>query len=180
VLTITVPEKENWDEAKREFFYEDAFELQLEHSLVSLSKWEAIYEKPFLSEEEKTPEEIFTYVECMILGDDIAPEVLSRLNDNHVMQITDYINSKPTATWFAKEPSGPKSHQKITSELIYSWLIAFNIPWEAQHWHLERLFTLIKVVNAQNTKPKKRSANEIAQERARLNAERMAKYNTTG
>lgn len=175
-----MPGDEYWDSKKEEFFTIDDLVVTFEHSLVSLSKWEAIHLKPFITEDEKSSEEILSYVECMILDPDLAPEALRRLDDEAMTKINDYMNSKQTATWFPEEPKGAKSREKITSELIYYWMIAFDIPWEAQHWHLERLFTLIKVCNVKNSPPKKRSPQEMAQERARINAERLAQTGSRG
>lgn len=181
MLTITIPgEEEFWDAENEVFLTMNDTVVHLEHSLVSLSKWEAIYEKPFLSEDEKTTEEVLAYVKCMILEDDIAPEVFARLDNENMLKINQYIDSKQTATWFPEERQGPKSREKITAELIYYWMINYQIPWEAERWHLQRLFTLIRVCNVKSSTPKKRSAKEIGQERARLNAERMAKLGTTG
>jgi hypothetical protein len=179
VLTITVLGVEHFDEEKQEFLTEGDFILELEHSLVSLSKWESIYEKPFLGLEEKTTEEVFGYVKAMILTPNVPPEVFSRLSQANLEQINAYIEAKMSATWFSETPP-PRSREIITSELIYYWMITFTIPIVCENWHLNRLFTLIKVCNAKNSKPIKMSRSEVAQRNRELNAQRKAQLGTSG
>jgi hypothetical protein len=179
VLTITVPGKETFDEATSEFQTYGSITLRLEHSLVSLSKWESKYKKPFLGDGEKTDEEVLGYVEAMILDDDFPPGVSSRLSEENMAIVNEYINDSMTATWFATESSG-RSSEQITSELIYYWLSSFNIPFECQYWHLNRLFTLIRVHTVKNSKPKKQTRAEMAAQRRRINAERRAKLGSSG
>lgn len=180
MLTITVAGKESWDEESEEFLSTGNVTLVLEHSLVSLSKWETIYEKPFLGDGEKTDEEVMGYIEAMTLSTDFPPEVFSRLSQENIDDVNAYVNKKATATWFIDEKSNPRNSEVITSELIYYWMIAFQIPFECQYWHFNRLLTLIRVCNTKNQKPKPRNKAEMLAERRRLNAERKAKYNTSG
>lgn len=180
MLKITIPGIALWDEALEEFTNSEGFVLELEHSLVSLSKWESIHEKPFLGPESKTNEEVFSYVECMILTPDFPPEVLSRLSQENITEIQKYIDAKMTATWFNEPQVAKKSREIITAELIYYWMISLNIPIEFENWHLNRLFTLIKIFNIKNGKPKKMSTAEIAARNRELNAERKAKFGTRG
>jgi hypothetical protein len=180
MLTILVGGTESFDETKQEFVTVGGFELQLEHSLVSLSKWESKFEKPFLGPEKKTDEEAISYIEAMILTQDFSPELLKKLNQKNFDEINAYIDAKMTATWFSDSPGSPKTSEVITSELIYFWLITFQIPWEAQHWHLNRLFTLIKVINAKSAKPKKMSRSEIIAHNRELNARRRAQTGSKG
>jgi hypothetical protein len=180
VLTIVVPGIELYDEVREEFTNAESFTLELEHSLVSLSKWESLFEKPFLGKEEKTTEEVFAYVKAMILTPDVPENVLVRLSDENVKAINKYIDAKMSATWFTETPNAPRSREVITSELIYYWMISLNIPLECQYWHLNRLFTLIRVFNIKNSKPKKMSRSEMAARNRELNAQRRMQYGTKG
>jgi hypothetical protein len=172
-------EDEKYDEVRQVFVHPHHYELKLEHSLVSVSKWEAFFEKPFLDGKEKTPEETLWYVEAMIVDPYVPPEVFPRLTQENFDEIEQYIKAKKTATWFTEKPESP-SKQVITSELIYYWMIALNIPFEAQYWHFNRLLTLIKVCDEKNQPPKKMNKREQAAERRRLNAERKARMGTSG
>lgn len=182
MLKFTVPETDYFDDKKQEFISTEEVTLELEHSLISLSKWETIWEKPFLGTDEKTPEEILSYIYCMTLSPDVSPEVYQRLSNDHLKQIQNYIDSKMSATWFTERNSQakPKNREIITSELIYYWMIAHSIPFECQHWHLNRLFTLIKVCNAKNAPEKKMSQREMLAQRNQLNAQRKADLKTSG
>lgn len=182
MLEIVIPSAELFDEATQSFFNRDGERLLLEHSLVSLSKWESIWEKPFLDGKDKTTEETRSYIQCMSLAPVSSPEVFKWLSDDNVSAISDYINSKQTATWFRTDPNSRPSQEIITSEVIYYWMIAHNIPFEAQHWHLERLLTLLKVCNEKN-KPAQKSKmgkRDLVEQRRLLNQQRKAQLNTTG
>lgn len=155
--------------------------LQLEHSLVSMSKWEAIFEKPFLSKGEKTREETLAYVGCMILTPGVNPNVVNHFSNYDLKLVDEYIVSKQSATTFGDLPERNKSSgEKITSELVYYWMVAFNIPFECESWHLNRLFSLIRILNLKQEKPKNMSRAEIARRNADLNAQRKAALGTTG
>lgn len=180
MLTIIVPGAEFFDEATQEFTDPNSFVLELEHSLVSLSKWESMYEKPFLSNDKKTNEDVLSYIECMIVTSDVPPDIIDRLSQDNLNHINAYIDSKMSATWFNDTPGAPRSRELITAELIYYWMITFQIPMECQHWHLNRLFTLIKICNVKNAKPKKMSRSEVAARNRELNAQRRAKTGSTG
>lgn len=181
MLHITVPgEAELYDESRSEFITQGDVNLVLEHSLISLSKWESIFEKPFLNDEEKTTEETLAYIEAMIVTPDFPPEVISRMTEDNLDEIDTYINAKRTATWFSEDPNGKKSSETITSELIYYWMVALNIPHEFESWHLNRLLTLIRVCSVKNAPAKEQSAAQMAAERRALNAQRKAELNTSG
>jgi hypothetical protein len=180
MLTIIVGATDVYDEASGTFGDQGGVELQLEHSLVSLSKWESIHEKPFLGKDDKTPEEIISYVECMVVGEIPQVKIFHQLSEENVNQINEYIDRKMTATWFSERTRSPAVAEIITSELVYYWMTAFNIPWEAQYWHLNRLFTLIRVCNTKQEKPKKMSQGEIARRNRELNAQRRAQLGTKG
>lgn len=180
MLTITVGATESYDDEKQEFVSQGGEELQLEHSLVSLSKWEAIHEKPFLGDGSKTSEEILSYVECMTVGEIPRGEILQQLSPKNVEQINAYVDKKMTATWFSEIEPKARNQEKVTAELVYYWMTVFNIPWEAQHWHLNRLFTLIRICNLKQQKPKSMSKAEVAQRNRELNAKRKAELKTKG
>lgn len=180
MLTLIVPGTEMFDERTSEFVTHGDVTLELEHSLVSLSKWESKYEKPFLGDEKKTTEEVIGYVEAMFLSETFPVEILQKLSEENFKQINDYIDAKMTATWFSDQPSAPRSRDVITAELIYYWMIVFTIPFECQYWHLNRLFTLIRVCNLKQSKPEKMSRNEIAARNRELNAQRRSQLGTRG
>lgn len=180
MLTIKVGATEVYDEDSGEFRIQGGEELRLEHSLVALSKWEAIYEKPFLGEDTKSTEEILSYIKCMAVGETPPEDFLQRLSEKNFEAINAYIDAKMTATWFSDQPGTPRTSELITSELIYYWMTVFKINWEAQHWHLNRLFTLIRIANVKNAKPKKMSRAEIAQRNRALNEQRRKQLGTKG
>lgn len=180
MLRITIPATELFDDEKQEFVYLKEQTLVLEHSLVSLSKWESRWNKAFLGREDKTREEILDYIKCMTITNNVDPEVYKCLTQDNINRINDYINAPMTATHFYDDTRGGLSRETVTSELIYYWMIALNIPFECQKWHLNRLITLIKVCNIKNTPPKKMSKSAIMQRNAELNAQRRKKLHTTG
>ena len=181
MLRITIPAADDlWDERNQEFVSAKEQTLQLEHSLVSLSKWESKWCKAFFSRQEKTPEETLDYIRCMTLTQNVQPEVYNRLTRENIQQINDYIEAPMTATYFSKEQRSGQSREVITSELIYYWMIALNIPFECQKWHINRLLTLIRVCNIKNQPAKKMSRRDIMSRNAQLNASRRAKLNSRG
>lgn len=180
MIQITVPERECWDEIKEEFVYVKGQTLQLEHSLVSLSKWESKYCRPFLSRQDKTHEEMLYYIKCMTVTQNVSPDIYTALTDENMQAINAYIEAPMTATTFGDEHMRGNGREQPTAELIYYWMIALNIPFECQKWHLNRLLTLIRVCSIKNQPPKKRSAREIMSRNAALNAARRKKYNTRG
>jgi hypothetical protein len=180
MLIIHVPiGDETFNEETKEFARK-TFELRLEHSLVSLSKWESFFEKPFLSTESKTNEEVLWYVRAMTLTADVPEEIFENLTPENFVSIDNYINAKMSATWFSDRPNQRRSRQIITAELIYSWMIDLNIWMECENWHLARLFTLIRICGQKNGPQKKMSKNEILQKQRELNAQRRARLGTSG
>ena len=180
MLTITVPAFEMWDEKNEKFVNIKECTLQLEHSLISLSKWESKWCKPFLFTKEKTEEETLDYVRCMTLTSRVSPEVYYGLTSENIKAINRYIEAPMTATCFGADRNGRGNREIVTSELIYYWMIALNIPFECQKWHLNRLLTLIRVCNIKNQPAKKMSRREIMSRSAALNAARRKQLGTNG
>lgn len=180
MLRITVPGIEKWDESKEVFVPATDQTLQLEHSLISLSKWESKWKKPFLTKNEKTYEETIDYIKCMTLNQNVDPEVYSRLTNENIQEINAYISDPMTATFFSDDKMPKSNREIVTSELIYYWMIALNIPDRFEKWHLNRLLTLVKVCNVKNQPPKKRSKRELMSRNAALNAARRKRFNTKG
>lgn len=175
MLRIYVPAREYYNERTEMFIDVPATTLELEHSLVSISKWEAKWGKAFLGEQEKTTEETFDYIKCMTMND-VNPMVYDGLSHSQIQQITEYINSKQCASYLPevvrnKEVGG----DVVTAELIYYWLVALQIPFECQHWHLNRLLTLVQICNMKNNPDKnKMSRGDLLRRNAALNAQRRA------
>lgn len=179
MLTIQVATADGFDEGAQEFTALSYVELNLEHSLAALSKWESFFEKPFLSDEVKSKEETLKYIEFMDLGK-TPGEIFQKVTQDDLNLINDYINARMSATWFRSAPQTKRRKEVITSELIYYWMASFNIPFECENWHLNRLLTLIQVCNLKNSPEKKMSREEMLAERKRLNEERKNKINTSG
>ena len=179
MLQLVIKAREEWNETSQEFVYTEGQTLQLEHSLVSISKWESKWCKPFLSKELKTYEETLDYIRCMTLTQNVKPKVYTLLTKENIEAVNAYIDSPMTATTVRELP-GPKSHEVITSELIYYWMISYQIPFECQKWHLNRLLTLIRVCSVKNQPPKKQSKRDIMSRNAALNAARRQQFNTKG
>jgi hypothetical protein len=176
MLEIQVILGENYDETANKFTAESSVNVCLEHSLVSVSKWESVWEVPFLSDKDKTQKQTLSYVEMMVLNHDLPPGIFHKLVENHLQEVMDYVKADMTATKVPVVPGGSQNKDVHTAELIYYWMITLDIPVEFQHWHLNRLLTLIKVINFKNTPAAKMSPKD----RRELNRARRAKLNTTG
>ena len=181
MLQITIPSTEMWDEVNERFIKTKEQTLCLEHSLVSLSKWESKWHKSFLSsKEEKTVEETIDYIKCMTLTQNVDPEVYNRLSQENFKEINEYIENPMTATKIYEDKGARPNRETITSELIYYWMIALNIPMECQKWHLNKLLMLIRVCNLKNKPPKKMSKRQLMSRNASLNAARRQQMHTSG
>ena len=181
-----IPDMEFFDEKTEEFVTipgKPAIKetvLKLEHSLVSLSKWESKWHKPFLSKKELTVEETLDYIRCMTVTQNVPSEVYERMPEDVIKQISDYINDPQTATWFPKDTEKKSSNEVVTSELIYYWMVALQIPPQYEKWHLNRLITLVKICNVKNAPSKKMSKRSIMSQNAALNAARRKQLNSKG
>lgn len=181
MLQITIPlAPEDWDEEKEEFVLPKTQTLQLEHSLISISKWESKYHRAFLSNKGMTVEETLDYIKYMTLTRNVDPEVYNFITSEHIRQVSEYIENPMTATCITEEKTNKTSRETVTSELIYYWMVALQIPFKCEKWHLNRLLTLIKVCNIKNSPPKKRSKKDIMSRNAALNAARRKQLNTRG
>jgi hypothetical protein len=181
MLKITIKATEGFDEATSTFVdIEPAVVVELEHSLLSLSKWESKFQKPFLSEAKKSKEELFGYLQAMVLTPDVDPDVLFRCSQEEIDEIQAYIDSPQSATTFGQMPERRGQGEVITSELIYYWMVQFSIPVEFEKWHLNRLFALIRIYNIKNSPQKKIPKHELAMRNRKINEERRKALGTKG
>lgn len=178
MLDLIVPGHEYFDDDKNEFVTTKQTKLTLEHSLISLSKWESKWEKPFLSSD-KSSSETIDYIRCMTLTQNVDPLVYKSLSAENIQDVIKYIDAPMTATKIKAEKRA-RNNETVTAELIYYWMIALNIPFECQKWHLNKLLTLIEVCSIKSQPQKKMSKNEILRNNRELNAARRAKYKTKG
>ena len=180
MLEITIPAIDLYDETREEFVKAKEQTLRLEHSLVSLSKWEAKWHKPFLGREEKTDEESLDYFRCMTITQNVDPLVYFGITKENIKAINAYLEDPMTATTLKKLPGGKGSREIATSEVIYYWMFSLDIPIECEKWNLNRLFTQIEVCNRKNAPAKKMSKKDEYSQRAALNASRKQQLGTRG
>jgi len=180
VLSINIPGIEYYNDETEEFGTTKPVSLQLEHSLVSLSKWEAKWRKPFLSKDAKTYDETIDYIRCMTITQNVDPVVYKNLSDEVYSTVNQYIEAPMTATWFSDDKGPGSSREIITAEIIYYWMVSYNIPMECQKWHLNRLLTLIRVCNIKNAPPKKIGKRDSLASRRALNEARRRQLNSKG
>ena len=181
MLKIHIPETESYSNEYNKFINVKATDITLEHSLISISKWEAKYHKPFLDDkQEKTSEELIDYIRFMSLTSNVDPNAFRMITENEMDRILAYIKDSQSATTFADAQSGKASREIITSELIYYWMVALQIPFECQKWHINRLLTLVKICNIKNQPAKKMPKSDIYAQNRMLNAKRRAKLHSKG
>lgn len=179
MLKILIPDAELFNESTQEFLKIKGQEISLEHSLVSLSKWESKWKKPFLTNDEKTHEEIIDYIRCMTITQNVDPIVYLGINQSCLKEIMDYIDDKMTATTI-RDMNKKHSREIITAEIIYYWMIELGIPFECQKWHLNRLLTLIQVCSIKQSPAQKMNRKDAMRQQSQLNAARRAKYKSRG
>lgn len=179
MLKIHVPSGELYDERTERFITVNGRELQLEHSLVSISKWEAKWKKPFLSNDPKSREETIDYIRCMTTSQNVDPNVFLGLTDANIEAVNRYVDDPMTATTFKNNQKKP-NRQIVTSEIIYYWMISLQIPMECQKWHLNRLLTLIRVCDEKNQPSRKKSRKDTMAEYRALNQMRRARTGSRG
>lgn len=179
MLRLNIPDIELFDDNSEEFFIVKGRNLQLEHSLVSLSKWEAKWNKPFLSKDNRTSEETLDYIRCMTITQNINEDFYQYIPGKYINLITEYIDQPMTATTITRKGKGGQK-EIVTAELIYYWMIALNIPFECQKWHLNRLLTLINVCDIKNSPSKKMSNRDVLNRNRTLNQARRNRLKTRG
>lgn len=186
MLQLTVPGGEYFDETDSSFVYVKEQKLQLKHSLVSISKWEATWGRAFLSTEPKTQSETMDYIRCMTITQNVNPLTYLQITSAQIGEIADYINHPMSATVFSVESNSsgktttPSRQDVVTSELLYYYMTALNIPFECQKWHLNRLLTFIKVCSVKTAPKEKMSKGDLLRRNREINKERQAKLNTKG
>lgn len=182
MLEIVIPSTELWDEKNEQFIYTNEQKLQLEHSLVSLSEWESRWCKPFIGKKDKTKEQIIDYIKCMTITQNVKDECYDYLTTENIEQIDNYIAKPMTATWFRENKNTANVKRRpITAELIYCWMIAFDIPIQCEKWHLNKLLTLIRVCNEENRpQDKKISKQELMKQHSAINATNRKRFNSKG
>ena len=180
-LPITVPARELFDPKTNLFITIKEQKIVLEHSLLSISKWESKWHKPYLSKVQKTEEESIDYIRCMLVSPkEVDDQIFLALTPENVKSIADYISDPMTATTFKTQDQKP-NREIITNELVYFWMANFQIPFDpCEKWHFNRLMTLIEVASLKNQPPKKMSQKEIMRQNAALNAKRRAKLHSKG
>lgn len=180
MLRIVIPKCDLWDEQRNEFLTRDEQILELEHSLFSVAEWESKWNKAFLSKKEKTQEESIDYIRCMTLNH-VNPEIYDSLTRQNIDDISNYINAKMTASVVNDRSTKKGGNNVVTAEVIYDWMIFLNIPFDpCQHWHLNRLVTLIRVSSIKNAPQKKMSQRELISQYAAINAANRKKFNSKG
>jgi hypothetical protein len=186
MLTIEVPSQELFDRESKEWIPVPAMTIELEHSLASISKWEAEWEVPFLSDDDMDDTQTVSYIRHMTLTPNVPPEIFAVLTTEHLREIQEYMSAKQSATTFnepsqGKGGSGPRTF--VSSELIYYQMVALQIPFECQYWHIKRLLTLIRVctIKSQESDPstRKSAPDDMAARRAE-NLRRRQQYGTSG
>ena len=181
MLTIRIPDQELFNDATQEFIKVKGRELRLEHSLVSLSKWESKFHKPFLTKEDKTRAESIAYIKCMTMTQNVEDNVFKAIDAKVINQVSAYIEDPMTATSFSKlEEKRTINREVITAEIIYYWMVALQIPMECQKWHLNRLLTLINVCNIKSQPKRKMTKGQIHARNRALNTERRQRFDSTG
>lgn len=178
MLRLTIPSTELFDEKTNRFITIHGRELQLEHSLVSVSKWESKWKKPFLGNTPKNREETIDYVRCMTITQNVDPIIFLGLTDENIETVNRYIDDPMTATTFKNDKK--VNRQVITSEIIYYWMIALGVPMECQKWHLNRLLALIRVCDEKNKPAKNKSRKDVMAENRALNQLRKARSGSHG
>ena len=181
MITLHIDKTTLWDEEKEEFITVNAQDIVLEHSLLSLSKWESKWEIPLLSKQPKSKEQFLDYIRCMTVTQHVNPYVYYCLTDEHIKTVDEYIDKKMSAATFSGDTRKGQGGKQVTADLIYYWLVALQIPFEpVEKWHLNRLMSLIKICNIENQPSKKMSRGATMRQNAALNAARRKRHGSRG
>ena len=180
MLEIVIPLIEFWDEKNEVFVYADEQKLQIEHSLLAISKWESKWHKPFLTKSDKTLAEFVDYIRCMTITENVDPEIYNRLTAKNIQEIEEYMGDSMTASTVPEEKNTPHNREQVTSELVYYWMLSLGIPPEYETWHFNRLIILIRICNFKNRPPKKHSKRDIYSRHAAINAANKKRFNSKG
>ena len=181
-ISIKIPDTELWDPTKEEFIQVKGQVLTLEHSLLSVDKWESKWKKPYLSDEKKTALEVLDYIRCMTITKNVNPFIYYAIPSEELERSNTYISDSMTATTInnRKDQRGSRKRDIITSEIIYWQMTQLNIPLEWEKRHLNKLLTLIQVAAIKSESPQKMSKNDIAKQNSRLNAARRKRLGSRG
>ena len=178
-LQLYVNGTELFDSERRMFIQVKPQKLVLEHSLISISKWEAKHHKMYLETKDKTGLELLDYIKCMTINGDVPDVVYYALSEQNFNDILTYMEDPMTASSVYNPPR--KNHQeRVSSELIYYWMIQYGIPFECEKWHINRLLMLINICSRKSSTLSKADKQAMDQRRAAINAERKAKLHTKG
>lgn len=188
VLKLDIPKGEWWDDENERFVMTNPCVLNMEHSLISIYRWESKYKRAFLNEkDQKTKDELIDYFRMMTISKPASDKVYELISENAelISKISEYLEDTMTATTFAINDAGDSYNPKktiITAEIIYYWMVTFSIPFECEKWHLNKLFTLIRVCAIKNQPPNqnKMPKSELYARNRELNAKRKAEFNTRG
>lgn len=179
-IKINIPSQELFDESTGEFIKIDETNIVLEHSLVSISKWESKWHIPYLNNKEKTVEQAVDYLRCMTITQNVNKDIYKYIPESEIKRLDEYINDPMTATTITKQEGKGGSRKVLTAEVIYFYMLSYNIPADFDKWHLNRLLTLIEVFNEENKPKKKMSTQQAISRYASLNAARRAKLHSAG
>lgn len=182
---VTIASKELWDEVNQVFTYPKGKTIELEHSLLSISKWESKWKKPFMvnfdrQRQEYTYEELIDYIRCMTITSNVDPNAYYSLTKKQVDDIYNYVDEQMTAAWFKDDNTPSNSTRQVTADLVYYWMTIYNIPFECQKWHFSRLMALIKICSIESQPKKKMSQRDILSQYDAINSARLRKYHTKG
>lgn len=184
MFVLNIKEKVLWNEKDQEFVTISPYTIKIEHSLLSIRKWESKWHKPFMTQTQKTQAEQKDYVRCMTIGYELPEEVYATLDAQEMNEVFTYMNEPMTATWFSendqKQAKSKMGSETVTYEIVYYWMSKLNIPYDCEKWHINSLMTLIKVSMLKEQPSKKMSKRDVMSQNRALNEQRKAKMKSKG